>query len=93
MIECMVAGLPLVTTNRGGIPEYCPEGSALLLQVTDHLVEELYSAMHDLYLSPEKRKELTYAARKTGEIYSTRTHYLQIDSFIRESIKKEPKQA
>ena len=93
MIECMVAGLPLVPTNRGGIPEYCPEGSALLLQVTDHLVEELYSAMHDLYLSPEKRKELTYAARKTGEIYSTRTHYLQIDSFIRESIKKEPKQA
>lgn len=83
MIECMVAGMPLITTNRGGIPEYCPEGSAVLLPVTPHLIDDLYKAMYELYSNPNKRVELGQAAKKIGKIYTTKTHYLQIDAFIR----------
>ena len=36
MIECMVAGIPLITTNRGGIPEYCPSGCAILVDAVSY---------------------------------------------------------
>lgn len=84
MIECMVAGLPLITTESGGLPEYCPKGSAVLVPVTDHLEDDLYEQMHDLYLHPEKREQLRHAAKEKGKRYTTTEHYLQIHRAIQE---------
>lgn len=35
MVEAVVSGLPLITTNSGGIPEYIPEGLAIILNRDD----------------------------------------------------------
>lgn len=84
MIECMAAGVPLITTQSGGIPEYCPEGSAVLVPVTDHLEEALYEQMHRLYQNPRERETLRYKAKETGRRYTTEEHYMQICRAIRE---------
>ena len=41
MVEAVVSGLPLITTNSGGIPEYIPEELAVILSRDDKLVENI----------------------------------------------------
>lgn len=41
MVEAVVSGLPLITTNSGGIPEYIPEEFAVILNKNNHLVENI----------------------------------------------------
>lgn len=82
MIECMVAGLPLITTNIGGIPEYCLPDCSVLLDVTDDLEQKLCEAMHRLYLDPLQRKEMRIAAKEVGKRYTTREHYMQIHEVL-----------
>lgn len=39
MVEAVVSGLPLITTNSGGIPEYIPDNVAILLNRDVNLVD------------------------------------------------------
>ena len=41
MVEAIVSGLPLITTNSGGIPEYIPRELAVILERDDDLVENI----------------------------------------------------
>ena len=52
--EALAAGLPLVTTRSGGIPEIC-EGVATIIDRKD-VVDHLTTAILDLYNHPEKRE-------------------------------------
>lgn len=54
IIEAMAAGLPLITTRSGGIPEIC-EGIATIVD-RKNVVDNLITAIIDLYKHPEKRK-------------------------------------
>ena len=56
VVEAMAAGLPLITTRSGGIPEIC-EGVATIIE-RDQIVKNLAEAIYDLYNHPEKRKEM-----------------------------------
>lgn len=60
VLEAMAAGLPLITTRSGGIPEIC-EGVATIVD-RDDVVKHLAAAILDLYEHPEKRKEMSQAA-------------------------------
>lgn len=60
VIEAMAAGLPLITTNSGGIPEIC-DGVATIVE-RDRIVDNLRDAIRDLYLHPEKRKSMAEAS-------------------------------
>ena len=60
VLEAMAAGLPLITTRSGGIPEIC-EGVATIVD-RDDVVKHLATAILDLYEHPEKRKEMSQAA-------------------------------
>ena len=41
MVEAVASGLPLITTNSGGIPEYIPNKLAVILNRDDKLVENI----------------------------------------------------
>lgn len=41
MVEAVVSGLPLITTNSGGIPEYIPNNLAVILDRNTNLVENI----------------------------------------------------
>ena len=45
MVEAIVSGLPLITTNSGGIPEYIPRELAVILERDDDLVENISTSI------------------------------------------------
>ena len=62
ILEAMAAGLPLITTRSGGIPEIC-EGAAILLD-RDNIVQNITRAIRYLYTHTEKAKELGRIAQE-----------------------------
>ena len=67
IVEAMAAGLPLITTRSGGIPEIC-EGVATIVD-RDNIVENLANAILDLYENPEKRKAMAKASLERSKLF------------------------
>lgn len=67
IVEAMAAGLPLITTRSGGIPEIC-EGVATIVD-RDNIVENLVTAIIDLYEHPEKRKQMAAGAFERAKLF------------------------
>lgn len=71
ILEAMAAGLPLITTRSGGIPEIC-EGIATILD-RDNVVRLLASAIIDLYNNPEKRDQMSTAGSERAKFFDKET--------------------
>ena len=67
VVEAMAAGLPLITTRSGGIPEIC-EGVATIVE-REHIVDNLAKAILDLYNHPEKRKQMSLASLERSKLF------------------------
>lgn len=67
VVEAMAAGLPLITTRSGGIPEIC-EGVATIVN-RDNIVENLANAILDLYHNPEKRVAMSKASLERSKMF------------------------
>ena len=67
IVEAMAAGLPLITTKSGGIPEIC-EGVATIVE-RDGIVNNLVSAIIDLYEHSEKRKQMAEASLERAKFF------------------------
>ena len=61
VLEAQAMGLPIISTRRGGIPEQVTEESAILLDTDECFVDNLATAICNLYQHPEKRKALGQA--------------------------------
>lgn len=72
VVEAMAAGVPLITTRSGGIPEIC-EGVATIVE-RDTIVENLASAILDLYKHPDKRKKMSEASLKRSKLFDKETY-------------------
>ena len=70
--ESMAAGLPLITTRSGGIPEIC-EGVATIVE-KENVVDNLAAAILDLYEHPEKRKAMVEASLKRSKLFDKETY-------------------
>ena len=68
VIEAMAAGLPLITTRSGGIPEIC-EGIATIVE-KENIVNNLAIAIQDLYVHPEKREQIEKASLTHSNYYN-----------------------
>ena len=66
-------GLPIITTRRGGIPEEVSETNAILLETDERFVENLASAILDLYKHPEKRQEMATASHERAKLFDKET--------------------
>ena len=62
VVEAMAAGVPLIATRSGGIPEIC-EGAAHLVE-RDNCTKQLAQAINTLYQHPEQRQQLSYSAQQ-----------------------------
>lgn len=60
VVEAMAAGLPLITTRSGGIPEICSKVAEIIER--DDIVNNLVNAITDLYHHPEKRAKMSNAS-------------------------------
>ena len=72
IVEAMAAGLPLITTQSGGIPEIC-EGVATIIN-KDNIVNNLVSAILDLYNNTEKRKQMSIASIERAKLFDKETY-------------------
>lgn len=72
VVEAMAAGLPLITTRSGGIPEIC-EGVATIVE-RENIVDHLASAILDLYQHPEKRQIMATASLERSKLFDKETY-------------------
>lgn len=70
VLEAQAMGLPIISTRRGGIPEEVSEENAILLNTDEHFIDNLTSAIKDLYEHPEKRKQMGEASLAHSKYYS-----------------------
>lgn len=74
MAEAQAAGLPIITTKQGGIPEVVSEQNAILLEIDEHLVNNLAAAIFDLYEHSEKRKQMAAASLERSKLFDKETY-------------------
>ncbi len=70
VLEAQAMGLPIISTCRGGIPEEVTKSTAILLQTDEHFVDNLASAILELYQHPEKQKAMSQAALEHSKYFS-----------------------
>ena len=72
VVEAMAAGLPLITTRSGGIPEIC-EGVATIVR-REGIVDNLANAILELYNHPEKRQAMAKASFERSKLFDKETY-------------------
>lgn len=72
VLEAMAAGLPLITTRSGGIPEIC-EGISTIVE-RETIVEDLAKAILDLYHHPERRQQMSADFLKLSKLFDKETY-------------------
>ena len=80
VLEAQAMGLPIISTRRGGIPEEVTEESAILLDTDENFVDNLATAIRDLYQHPEKRKAI-------GQAGLMRSKYFDKERFAKDFFK------
>ena len=57
--EAEACGLPVITTNSGGIPEYVINGSSIIIKKDENIVENLKTEIENLLYDEKKIKEMS----------------------------------
>lgn len=68
--EAMASGLPIITTDSGGIPELVEKECALIVERNNDVVKELKKAMIKMLSDFNLRNEMSLNSRKIGEKFS-----------------------
>lgn len=75
MVEAVASGLPLITTNSGGIPEYIPEGAAILLERDDSLISNIAKSIELLMDNEELANSMIKEGKKLNNELNLNNYY------------------
>lgn len=81
-VEYQAMGLPVITTNKGGIPEYINQNSGYLLEANDELVNRIKDALEALISNPSLRKSMSIAARANALLFDRSRYYEEFLAII-----------
>ena len=70
VLEAMAAGLPIITTNRGGIPEMVTKDNAIVIPYPGDLTGNLAKAILALYYDKERREYMGSVSRVLSKKYA-----------------------
>lgn len=85
VVEGMVAGVPLIVSDSGGIPELVEENCAVVVKRND-IVNELVESLNEIYNNKELRKTLIANAKKRVKQFSIEDFQKNIEKLL---LKKE----
>lgn len=74
-VEAMAAGLPVIATRSGGIPEYLGENCGRVLPVDDQLPQRLAEAIDELHADPELCRRMAEQGPIQAQKFNTRNYY------------------
>ncbi len=66
VIESMASGLPIITTNSGGIPEYAQNGCAFIIERDENLVQNLTIKIQELLNNEEERNKMASISKQNA---------------------------
>jgi glycosyltransferase involved in cell wall biosynthesis len=75
MLEAVTSGLPLITTNSGGIPEYIPENAAIILERDDDLVDNIAESIKKIMDDCDFRNSMSVAGLELRKEYNIENFY------------------
>jgi glycosyltransferase involved in cell wall biosynthesis len=79
IFEAMAAGLPIITTYSGGIPEYANEKCALFSKIDEQISENLSENMRFLIENEDVRRKMSEQSCLRSKMFSTEKYY---DNFV-----------
>lgn len=74
-VENMAAGLPLIITNSGGMPEYAGKNSSIILDKSYDLEENIAKSITYLMNNADICERMSKEAKSNAENYSTKIMY------------------
>lgn len=81
-IEYQAMGLPIITTNSGGIPEFV-SSSAIILEPDDTLVDKLTEQLNILIKDKDERLKHKKASLENAKKYTKAAYYNQFLSLLK----------
>lgn len=69
-VEAMAAGLPVITTDKGGLPEITTSDCAITVATGEGLSRRLAAAILELYSSPDRRRSMGKAAAERAQLFT-----------------------
>ena len=84
VIESMATGLPIITTNSGGIPEYAKDGSAIILERYKDLIKNLQIQIQNLLEKTKKRKAMSSVSMENAKDLTIENFYQHFVKQIKE---------
>lgn len=81
-IEGMLAGLPIIITKSGGMPEYVDDECSIKLDINDDLSKQIALSITTLYENPELCKKMGQISKKCASQYTITNYYNNLLSFL-----------
>lgn len=84
IIESLMSGLPIITTNSGGIPEYATDGSAIILQNNENIVQNLSKNIDYLLNNTKELKRMREKAIEVSKNLTLENYYFNFINIIKD---------
>ena len=75
VIESITAGLPMITTNRGGIPEYASDRAAILLDTDETLEQSIAKNIEKLLREDDTLQAMSKASQRAAKDMTLYNYY------------------
>ena len=81
-VEYEAMGLPLITTNRGGIPEYVTDDCGFILDAEGDLTEQIYTSLKLLINNKSLRERMSEAGLHNAKNFYCEQYYKKFVEII-----------
>ena len=78
VIESITAGLPMITTNRGGIPEYASDRAAILLDTDENLEQSIAKNIEKLLREDDTLQAMSKAGQRAAKDMTLYNYYREL---------------
>jgi len=87
MLEMHAASLPVIASNRGGIPEYCEPSNTVLVDTDQFFVRNLAKSMEQFISNPQMYNMMKEHCMDGIDYYDYDSYYQRFIKLIRDNTK------